>query len=85
MKSKEDSSLIEPQSNYAQEKAAQLWCLPTTEKIVMEPALCLEMARVIDKYREALIWCSASQEFGINGSAREGWVKIRDELIQKGK
>lgn len=36
----------------------------------------------IDKYKEALIWCSGSQDFQIEGKARIGWNKICRPLLK---
>lgn len=30
----------------------------------------------IGKYKDALIWCSGSEDFQIGGKAREGWEKV---------
>ena len=38
---------------------------------------------LIDKFREALMWCSGSADFGEGGQAREGWLKICQPLIDK--
>ena len=35
----------------------------------------------IAKMREALIWCSGSQDFAIGGQARAGWEKICQPLL----
>ena len=35
--------------------AARTWCEPTTSKITMIPELATEFARIIEKYRQALI------------------------------
>jgi len=39
-----------------------------------EERLC-EAARLIQKHREALAWCSGSADFGPGGQAEEGWDK----------
>lgn len=72
----------EPPSQFAQERAAQIWCEPNTEKFSMIPELCIEFARVIDQYREVLIWCSGSVDFAPNGKASEGWIKIWQALLK---
>lgn len=51
----------------AQEKAAQI--------------LAIEIARLIDQYREALIWCSGSADFNPGGQAHDGWNKICEPLL----
>jgi hypothetical protein len=61
--------------------AAQLWCLDTTKNIEMIPELAEEIANLIDIYKDALIWCSGSDDFGIDGKARKGWLKVCKPLI----
>ena len=61
--------IIELPTKKAQEKAAQIWCLP------------IEIARLIDQYREALIWCSGSADFNPGGQAHDGWNKICEPLL----
>jgi hypothetical protein len=34
-------------------------------------------------YKDALIWCSGSEDFQIEGKAREGWEKICLPLIKE--
>lgn len=34
------------------------------------------------EYQEALIWCSGSQDFQVEGKAREGWEKICLPLLK---
>lgn len=36
----------------------------------------------VNRYKEALIWCSGSEDFNVGGKAREGWVKICQPLIK---
>ena len=36
---------------------------------------------IISEYKEALIWCSGSEDFQIEGKARKGWEKICIPLI----
>lgn len=69
-------------TEYALGKAAQAWCSPATEHLVMIPELAEAFAEIIDKYREALIWCGGSADFGPEGQARQGYSKLRDELLQ---
>jgi len=59
--------IIEPPTQKAQEKAAQI--------------LTIEIARLIDQYREALIWCSGSADFNPGGQAHDGWNKICEPLL----
>lgn len=35
----------------------------------------------IARLQEALIWCSGSQDFQVDGVAREGWLKLCKPLI----
>lgn len=65
------------ESEFALEKAAQ-----ATEKFVMIPELAEEFARVIEEYRQALMWCSASMDYQINGKARKGWEAICEPLLR---
>ena len=68
-------------SQNAMRKAAQAWCKPTTSAKVMDTALAEAFAEIIDEYREALIWCSGSADFGPEGQARVGWLKIVKQLL----
>ena len=61
--------------------AARAWCTPTTSHITMVPELATVFAEIIDDYREALIWCSGSADFGPGGQATKGWDKICKPLI----
>jgi len=65
----------------ARRKAAQAWCRPTTSAKVMDPILAEAFAEIVDEYREALMWCSGSADFGPEGQAREGWLKGIQPLI----
>lgn len=38
---------------------------------------------IIERARDALIWCSGSQDFGEGGQAREGWLKDCRPLINE--
>jgi hypothetical protein len=40
-----------------------------------------EAADEIERLVEALIWCSASEDFQEGGQAREGWLKLCKPLI----
>jgi hypothetical protein len=42
-----------------------------------------EMQRLLNDYKEALIWCSGSEDFQEGGKAREGWLKICKSLLDK--
>ncbi len=69
-------------SEIALKKAAQAWCKPTTETKIMDPELAEAFAEVIDEYREALIWCGGSDDFGHGGRARKGWLKLVHPLLK---
>ena len=45
----------------------------------------VEQARAEEarRWREALIWCSGSEDFGHGGKAREGWLKLCDPLLRE--
>ncbi len=70
-------------SEIALKKAAQAWCKPTTSEKIMDPVLAEEFAEIIDEYREALIWCSGSEDFAEGGKARIGWLKVAEPLIRQ--
>lgn len=61
--------------------AARIWTRESCEKITMVEELAMEFARTIDEYRDALIWCSGSADFGQGGQAEVGFEKIRHRLI----
>ena len=42
-----------------------------------------DLEKEIMKFREALIWCSGSDDFQEDGKARKGWLKICKPLIDK--
>ena len=67
--------------------AAQAWCHPKCADIVMDPVLAEAMAEkileVVAPYRDALIWCSGSEDFGPGGKARKGWNKICRPLLAR--
>ena len=43
-----------------------------------------EVREVIEKYKEALIWCSGAEDFQYpDGKARVGWEKIVQPLLKK--
>lgn len=37
----------------------------------------------ISRYQDALIWCSASEDFQEGGKAREGWLKLGAPLMKE--
>ncbi len=69
-------------SEFAMGKAARAWCAPTTSHVVMIPEVAMEFARIIDEYREALMWCRGSADFGVGGQAYEGWQKVCAPLLE---
>jgi hypothetical protein len=62
--------------------AARVWCMPKTSHIVMDTELAEEFACTIERYRQALIWCSGSEDFGPGGKAEEGWNKTVAPLLR---
>ena len=36
---------------------------------------------LVNKYKEALVWCSGSKDFQLEGIARKGWEKIVKPLL----
>ena len=64
--------------------AVQCWARPKTKNKKMDVVLAAEFARVIDKYLEALLWCSGSRDFCVGGQARQGWEKPCKPLIDWG-
>jgi len=71
----------EKPSEFALGMAAQCWCGPTASRIVMDVELATEFARVIDRYREALIWCGGSADFGRGGKAEVGYNRMCRSLL----
>lgn len=65
----------------ARHKAAQVWCRPAISAKVVDVELAEAFAEIIDEYREALMWCGGSTDFGPGGQAREGWLKGVQPLI----
>ena len=55
--------------DWATEKAAQLWCLPTTSKIEMDVVLALEIAQALRDEREQ---CAKVSETYLDWSAQWG-------------
>jgi hypothetical protein len=68
-------------SGLALGKAAQAWCKFRTRDKTLDVEVTTEFARILDKYIEALQWCSAASDFQEGGQARVGWKKIEDELL----
>ncbi len=71
-------------TDHAMGVASRAWCTPKTEHNTMDPPLCEEFARIIEKYRQALIWCGGSADFAEEGKARVGWKKICEPLLRDG-
>ena len=69
-------------SELAQGLAAQAWCDPETRHIEMDVALAEAFAERLDRYIEALQWCSGSADFGTGGQARKGWLKLCEPLLK---
>ncbi len=65
--------------------AARAWCCSKTKKKVMDVDLAEEFANILDKYIEALQWCSGSCDFQIGGKARRGWNRMVVPLIRAPK
>ncbi len=63
--------------------AAQAWCDERTSHIEMDPVLAEVFAEKIDRYVDALIWCSGSNDFSLEGQARVGWEKLCKPLIDE--
>jgi hypothetical protein len=51
------------------------------ERFDFNAALAAERRVVVERYREALIWCSGADDFAPDGKAREGWEKIVKPLL----
>lgn len=49
----------------------------------IKPSLRDERDELLDAAEDALIWCSGSYDFGPEGQAREGWLKLCKPLIDK--
>lgn len=62
--------------------AAQCWCDPRVSDRIMDVVLGTVFAEQIEKYRAALVWCSAANEFNPeDGIARKGYEKIVRPLL----
>jgi hypothetical protein len=69
-------------SKIAAQKTSQVWCHPETEKIIFDAKVAIKFAELLDKYIDALQWCSGSGDFGPGGKAEEGWKKICKPLLE---
>jgi len=47
--------------------------------------ICLEKEKDRQKFIDALIWCSGSEDFQVGGKARKGWEKICLPLLRDEK
>ena len=47
-----------------------------------QPGLDLVFAEKLNEYKAAIIWMSGSPSFSPEGEGWDGWVKIRDSLLQ---
>lgn len=74
---------MEGPSALALQKVAVAWCGEKTSHKEMDTELAKEFAGILDKYIEALIWCSGSADFGPGGKAEAGWKKVREELLKE--
>lgn len=68
-------------SELARQKSAQAWCADLTSHTEMDVNLAEVFADILDKYIDALRWCSGSNDFAPKGKARRGWMKIQRELL----
>ena len=68
-------------SRKAMEIAASCWCDPRTDNTSMDPILATVFAEQVDRYIEALIWCSGAADFAPEGRAGKQWLKIQKELV----
>jgi len=68
-------------SESALQRAAQAWGKEKTSGKEMDTELATAFAEIIDEYREALIWCGGSEDFGPGGKAQEGYNKIVRPLL----
>jgi hypothetical protein len=54
---------------------------PSNQLQGVDEALVELFERELEKYKEALIWCSAASDFQVGGKAREGWKRLCQPLI----
>ena len=54
-------------------------------KSFIRQLLIQEKAKDRQKFIDALIWCSGSDDFQVGGKARKGWEKICLPLLKDGK
>lgn len=68
-------------SSFARGIAAQAWCTERTSNKEMDVELAEAFADILDKYIDALSWCGGSADFGPDGKARNGWLKVAGPLL----
>ena len=68
-------------SELARSLAAQAWCADATRHTEMDAHLADEFAVILDRYIEALQWCSGSGDFAPGGQAEIGWNKLCRPLL----
>ena len=71
------------------ERAARLWCLPTTSDLEMKVALAEAFAvelynalAMMERLKGELQWCSGASIFSPEGEAHEGWIKGPQKAIR---
>lgn len=72
---------LEELNSKSAEVAAQCWCDPRVSDRVMDVELATVFAEQIEKYRDALLWCTGSGDFQVGGQARKGWLKLVKPLL----
>ena len=65
-------------SGFKKTKSLQL--LFNKQKIMLKENK--QLKKTISKFKEALIWCSGSKDFQLEGKARKGWEKICVPLLK---
>ena len=68
-------------SELARGIAARAWTTDANRNTEMDPKLAEAFAETLDKYIEALRWCSGSEDFGPGGKAEVGWQKVCHPLL----
>jgi hypothetical protein len=68
-------------SSFARGVAAQAWCQSKTRHTEMDVDLAEEFALILEKYIDALLWCSGSADFGPGGKGEEGWKSLCLPLV----
>jgi len=57
--------------------------MPTEELERIGNELAAKIEQEIEQLKEALIWCSGSEDFAEGGKAEKGWKKICQPLLKK--